>query len=149
MSRGLPRRAVAAAALSAAALLGATACAGTDTATSDTAVVQQGDRVRIVDPETAVELITSGDRVVVDVRTPAEFAAGHVAGAVNLDVSAPDFEDRVEALDPDAGYLVYCQSGNRSAAAAAAMSELGIDDVVDAAAFGALASAGAEVRTGA
>lgn len=148
MSRGLRRRAVAAVALSASVLLGGTACGSADPASGDAAAVQQGDQVRVVDPEAAVGLITSGERVVVDVRTPSEFAEGHVAGALNIDVSAADFEERIKALDPGEGYLVYCQSGNRSAAAAAAMTRLGVHDVVDGAAFGALVAAGAEVRTG-
>lgn len=62
---------------------------------------------------------------VVDVRTPAEFAQGHLPGAVNLDVSSPDFTQRLEALDVAAPYAVYCHSGNRSAAALAQMSALG------------------------
>lgn len=63
---------------------------------------------------------------VIDVRTPAEFAAEHVDGAVNLDVQAPDFAAQVAALDPAGTYLVYCRSGNRSAAAAATMASAGL-----------------------
>ena len=55
--------------------------------------------------------------VVLDVRTPAEFASGHLEGAVNLDVSSPDFAQVLAGLDPDVAYAVYCRSGNRSAAA--------------------------------
>jgi rhodanese-related sulfurtransferase len=55
--------------------------------------------------------------VVLDVRTPAEFAEGHLPGAVNIDVSAADFASRVAALDKNTPYAVYCRSGNRSAAA--------------------------------
>lgn len=54
---------------------------------------------------------------VLDVRTPSEFAAGHLPGAVNIDLSAADFEARITALDKRAPYAVYCHSGNRSAAA--------------------------------
>lgn len=63
---------------------------------------------------------------VIDVRTPAEFAAEHVDGAVNLDVQAADFAAQVAALDPAGTYLVYCRSGNRSAAAAATMTSAGL-----------------------
>lgn len=69
---------------------------------------------------------------VIDVRTPEEFAAGHLDGAVNLDLSDPDFADRVAALDPSAGYSVYCRTGNRSATAVALMVEQGFSDVTDA-----------------
>ena len=63
---------------------------------------------------------------VVDVRTPEEFAAGHLAGAVNIDVTAPDAADRFAALDPEATYAVYCRSGNRSRTALQLMAAAGI-----------------------
>ena len=62
---------------------------------------------------------------VVDVRTPQEYAQGHLPGAVNIDVSSPDFVQQVQALDPSASYAVYCRSGNRSAAALQTMNQLG------------------------
>lgn len=54
------------------------------------------------------------DAVVIDVRSPQEFAAGHVPGAVNLPVKSEDFEQRVAALDKDKTYLVHCAVGVRS-----------------------------------
>jgi rhodanese-related sulfurtransferase len=63
---------------------------------------------------------------VIDVRTPAEYAAGHVPGAVNMDVQAADFGARIGALDKAGTYLVYCRSGNRSAAAAERMTAAGL-----------------------
>lgn len=62
---------------------------------------------------------------ILDVRTPQEFAEGHLPGAVNLDVSAPDFVQQVQSLDPQAPYAVYCRSGNRSAVAVDTMNQLG------------------------
>lgn len=67
--------------------------------------------------------------LVIDVRTPREFAGGHLEGALNLDMSAPDFEARLRELDPAAAYLVYCRSGNRSSHALPAFRELGFTDV--------------------
>ena len=52
--------------------------------------------------------------VILDVRTPGEFAAGHLAGAVNLDYNAPDFGAKVAVLDKTKTYLVHCASGVRS-----------------------------------
>lgn len=72
------------------------------------------------------------ETTVVDVRTPAEYAGGHLDGAVNLDVSAADFEAGLDALDPAADYVVYCQSGNRSARAVALMESAGFTSVHDA-----------------
>jgi 3-mercaptopyruvate sulfurtransferase SseA len=52
--------------------------------------------------------------VVLDVRTPEEFAAGHIAGASNVDLNSATFATAVAKLDPKLPYFVYCHSGNRS-----------------------------------
>lgn len=88
-----------------------------------------GTEVVDIGADRLVEVATANDAVVLDVRTPEEFAAGHVAGAVNIDVSAPTFADQIAQLPTDATYLVYCRSGNRSAQAAAQMVEAGFVDV--------------------
>lgn len=64
------------------------------------------------------------DFVILDVRTPEEFAEGHIRGAVNLDVQSPDFEKRLRPLDRSKSYLVYCRTGNRSRRATVAMGML-------------------------
>jgi rhodanese-related sulfurtransferase len=69
------------------------------------------------------------DFVVLDVRTPGEFAESHLAGAVNLDVQAVDFETRLRGLDRTKTYLVYCRTGNRSRKAIQAMQRLGFQSV--------------------
>ncbi len=63
--------------------------------------------------------------VVIDVRTPREFAGGHIFGAANLDLYAPDLRARLASLPRDVAYLIYCRSGHRSAVAARVMQELG------------------------
>lgn len=79
---------------------------------------------------------------IVDVRTPAEYAEGHLDGAVNLDVQdAAGFTAALEDLDPGAPYVVYCRSGNRSAAATAQMVDAGFTDVADAGGLQAAADA--------
>lgn len=99
--------------------------------------------VRVVQAAEGARLIAEPDTVILDVRTPAEFAAGHVAGARSLDVNDPGFRDALRELDRTASYVVYCQSGNRSAAAAEVMAEAGFTDVADAGAFADLRAAGA------
>lgn len=74
----------------------------------------------------------ASDAVVIDVRTPAEFAAGHLENAVNIPVDSPDFDARIAQLPTDGSYVVYCRSGNRSAQAASRMQNAGFTDVVDA-----------------
>jgi rhodanese-related sulfurtransferase len=117
-------------------LLSAAACS------SDTAEVET------VDAPQAVGIIEAGEHTVIDVRTPAEYAAGHVDGAENIDVTAATFEQQVEKLDKDEEYVVYCQSGNRSASAAATMADLGFTEVVDAGGILSLEAAGAPIVQG-
>ncbi len=52
--------------------------------------------------------------VLLDVRTPEEYAIGHIPGAINLDYLSPDFWDRMEQLDRDRSYFVYCRTSRRS-----------------------------------
>lgn len=66
---------------------------------------------------------------ILDVRTPEEFAAGHIEGAVNIDWYGPDFREEVGALDRETAYLVYCRTGVRSAEASAVMIEEGFGEV--------------------
>ena len=82
------------------------------------------------------------DRTWIDVRTPGEFADGHLEGAVNIDLQSPDFRDQVAELPRDGSYFLYCRSGNRSAEAARIMAELGFRDVVDGGGFTQLVEAG-------
>lgn len=63
--------------------------------------------------------------VVLDVRTPQEFQAGHLAGAINLDVNSPAFKAKAAELDKTKAYLVHCASGGRSKVACEALSSLG------------------------
>lgn len=66
----------------------------------------------------------------VDVRTPAEYAAGHLPGAVNIDIYAADFEKRLAALDKNAPLYLYCRSGGRSGQALAKAKSLGFKNAV-------------------
>ena len=96
----------------------------------------------VVPAAEAVAAIEDG-AIVVDVRTPEEYDAGHLSGARNIDVSADDFESRIETLDPTESYVVYCRTGNRSAAAVRTMLDAGFDDVVNGGGYDDLVSAGA------
>lgn len=94
----------------------------TDTAALDT-----------VSPEAAQTVIDEAPEglVVLDVRTPEEFAAGHVENAVNIDFYAADFRDQLAGLDKDVPYVLYCNSGNRSGQALDMMADLGFVEVTE------------------
>ncbi len=64
------------------------------------------------------------DFVIIDVRTPEEYAEAHIADAVNIDVKSPDFTTEVQKLDKTKTYVLYCRSGKRAARALVAMDDL-------------------------
>jgi len=59
--------------------------------------------------------------VILDVRTPGEFATEHILNAVNIDFNAPHFDAQLDSLDKSKAYLVYCGSGMRSGLAVGMM----------------------------
>ena len=67
--------------------------------------------------------------VLVDVRRPDEFASGHLPGAVNIEVTASDFGQRIVKLDNTKPTYVYCRSGARSATAAGQLTTAGFAQV--------------------
>ena len=89
-------------------------------------------KVKNISTKKAHELIEErdgdSDFVILDVRTPEEFAEGHIENAVNIDFYADTFPDELDVLDRDKTYLIYCQSGDRSGSAARMMEELGFQD---------------------
>lgn len=67
----------------------------------------------------------------VDVRTPEEFAQGHIPGARLMNVHSPDFESQLNTLDRNRPVLVYCRSGVRSQTAVAVLKRLGFQHIVE------------------
>lgn len=102
----------------------ASACAGSGTTSQI---------IKDVSPQEAHGLIQqnagNADFVILDVRTPQEYAAGHIAGSVNLDFYRSDFEAGLDKLDKTRVYLVYCRSGHRSGQAVDIMRKLGFAEV--------------------
>lgn len=67
----------------------------------------------------------------IDVRTPAEYAAAHVEGAINMNVEGPDFGSAIASLDKAKTYAVYCHSGRRSQIAADEMANAGVAKIIN------------------
>lgn len=109
------------------------ACSGGEPESPAAAETTDAAGVRVVsaDEGAAIHADPPEDLVVLDVRTPEEFAASHIEGAILVDIAEPDFADRIAELDRDAPYLLYCRSGNRSQAARELMDQLGFVDVAD------------------
>jgi len=120
------------AALLAALALVAAGCGGGSSGATEETTAAAASAVTLVSPEDAHRLVEEGDVEVIDVRTPGEFAEGHIEGATLIDFYEPDFADRIAELDRETEYVVYCRSGNRSGQATAMMADEGftaVDDV--------------------
>lgn len=77
----------------------------------------------------AAGLDTTDNALLLDVRTDAEFASGHLKGATQIDFYRDDFNEAIAALDKNQPVFVYCRSGNRSGKAAKQMKALGFKEV--------------------
>ena len=67
--------------------------------------------------------------VIIDVRTPEEYADGHIEKAINLDYYSETFADELDQLDKEKTYLIYCRTDQRSGEALDMMAELGFREV--------------------
>lgn len=75
------------------------------------------------------KLTTDKNVQLVDVRTPDEFNAGHLKGALNINYNAADFETQIQKLNKNLPVLLYCKAGVRSAKAAVVMQKLGFKEL--------------------
>jgi rhodanese-related sulfurtransferase len=71
------------------------------------------------------------DFVVLDVRTPKEYQNEHLENAKLLDVKSNDFEDKLENMDKDKEYYVYCKAGVRGCNAVEKMQKHGFNKVIN------------------
>ncbi|MBK7681623.1 MAG: thioredoxin [Bacteroidetes bacterium] len=97
-------------------------------------VSNQPTTAKVVNEKVSIEqfeklMTEKSNAIILDVRTPEEFAAGHVKGAVNLNIHDAAFKSGLEKLDKSKPVLVYCKSGSRSADASAQMKEMGFSEV--------------------
>lgn len=103
------------------------AAAGEPVAAEPTAIAPFG----VVTIEEGAAINEFDSVTLIDVRTPGEFAEGHIEGAELVDLNSGEFPAAIGEYDPDGQYLIYCRSGNRSAQAAAIMADLGFGQVWD------------------
>jgi rhodanese-related sulfurtransferase len=81
-------------------------------------------------------------RIVIDVRSPAEYAARHVDGALNIDIRGASFYPMLDELPKTAEYVVYCGAGRRAGQARERMLAAGFTDVTSYGILGAAAVTG-------
>lgn len=91
------------------------------------------------------EKIQKEPGVIIDVRTPDEHANGHLKNTdYNLNVMSGEFEQKLETLDKDETYYLYCRTGNRSGKAARLMKKQGFEKVYNIGGFRDLVNSGFE-----
>lgn len=107
--------------------------ADSDTAATAAPAVEVAAGFSTISADDAAAVLADApdDLVILDVRTPEEYAEGHLDGAVLVDFYDADFADQLAELDPDVPYLVYCRSGNRSGQTLPLMEQLGFGSASD------------------
>lgn len=86
-------------------------------------------RTQLNSPEIKEVLRKNKAIVILDVRTPEEFAAGHLKGAQNIDIRQQDAYSKLDKLNPKTTYLVYCRTNHRSGLAVDYMMQKGFKNV--------------------
>lgn len=90
--------------------------------------------VNILTPRDAFEYIKinrgNNNFVILDIRTPGEFAEGHIEGAININFRADNFTSEMDKLDKNKTYFMYCRTGNRSYDAVNIMARLNFRSIL-------------------
>jgi rhodanese-related sulfurtransferase len=85
----------------------------------------------VLDVKQFEQKLAGSNTVIIDVRTPQEFAEGHIEGAMNIDFYDNHFENKINAIDKSKTILVYCKSGKRSGKAATILTKNKFKNVYD------------------
>ncbi|MBD0830583.1 rhodanese-like domain-containing protein [Aestuariibaculum sediminum] len=84
----------------------------------------------VVSVEQAKHLLQKPKKIqLLDVRTPEEYAEGHLEGALNINYFSETFKDEAFKLDKNKKVLVYCKSGKRSSKSAIILKALGFSKI--------------------
>lgn len=85
----------------------------------------------VVEPAEFQQKLQNEKVQLIDVRTPEEYAAGHLEGAININFLSEDFLKQMSQLDKKKPLLLYCRSGNRSGKATIQLHEEGFRNITD------------------
>jgi len=102
---------------------------GTDAPTEKK--VSAKTKIDHVSARQAAEFIEKNpDTIIIDVRTPDEFATGHIKGSINIDFKASSFQDKLKSLDPNQTYIIHCRSGGRSSSSLGSFRKIGFQHII-------------------
>jgi len=92
-------------------------------------LINGGVQVPRVSTQELEKILKDKDTILIDVRTSAEFAQGHISGAKSINVMDTKFSERIAKLDKSKNYYVNCRSGARSMMACKKMKKMGFENV--------------------
>ena len=92
-------------------------------ATIDEAVVKN------ISAHEAQKVLQKEGIILLDIRTPQEFNASKIEGAINIDFYNRAFAENLNKLDKKETYFVYCRSGNRTGQSMRIFKSLGFTDI--------------------
>lgn len=92
---------------------------------------QQKEIVQKIDKTELKKTVIGKQVQFIDVRTPGEYANGHIDDAINMDINDPNFIDQILRLDKDKPVYLYCKKGARSNRAATLLKERGFTKIFD------------------
>jgi rhodanese-related sulfurtransferase len=84
-----------------------------------------------VDAQSFLAKITDSSVTVIDVRSAEEYAEGHLANSININVESDQFNTQIANLDKEKEYALYCRSGRRSTLAAEQMASSGFTGITN------------------
>ena len=97
--------------------------------------VLAGEGFRDIEVKEAAEMVAkeknNADFIILDVRTPGEYEDGHLPNARLIDIKSDRFSEKIDKLDRNKTYLVYCRSGKRSKMAQEKMKAMGFKNVLN------------------
>lgn len=97
-----------------------------------TTSAQSSDAISVLNKTQFAQAIQGEDTILIDVRTPEEYAEGAIKGSVNIDFfNQQAFIKQISSLDKNKPVYLYCRSGNRSMKAARQLVSLGFEKVYD------------------
>src|SRR5688500_7607118 len=91
--------------------------------------VSNDESIKSLTPQEFKENLADSNAILIDVRTPEEVAQGVIPGAINIDIKDSTFTSKINALEKDKSYFVYCKAGVRSENAATQMEQLGFKNI--------------------
>jgi len=91
----------------------------------------QSNKNSLSPKEFSEKIKQTSDAVILDVRTPGEYADGHLINAKNVDWNGNDFDAQIKMIDKSKPVFVYCQAGGRSESAAKKMRKEGYKEVYE------------------